>query len=286
MNSTVPNCAAFVLTGLLLGWASAQGIPDWYPITFTAELSGAQVVPALEEGEASASIIAVLTGQRLVVTGHYREVAWAFQMIGAAIRQAPPGETGPMVTLEELPGSHMNGAFLYPATNTGRSGTLSATFVLSDAQVQALKGGEWYVEFYVGTPSTAVVRGQLATEMNFAATEFDPDARIPTAEEMAGIWKEDEALGTWQFYADGRHVRLDSPAEAGKEPPAGFTWSIRDGIVTWIFGTIQQYGSCGGQYIEYAELLDDDRLRMMALVTRPDCDDGVGVWTYFTRVEP
>lgn len=280
------------LFGLLLFPVQAQGIPEWFPITFSAELSGRRVVPAVDT-DAVATVTAVLTGRQLVVTGSYQDVGVTANsgLVGAAIRQAERGETGPIVALEALPGSHMSGEYMYAATSNLTSGTLSAVFRLTEDQTQALKSDLWYVEFYNRDEANAVIRGQLSSKLDYSALELAPAAGVPTAAEMAGIWKREGERVDWQFvfwqlYDDGSFTTLLDVSEAGKSPLPGRDWSYRDGILSWTNGRNHETGQCGGQYAHYVERLPEGRIRLFALQARESCYGEDGGWTTFVRVEP
>ncbi len=141
MKAIVSKLATLTLLGLLLSQVNAQGIPDWFPITFTANLTADR---AQIRGEiATASFIAILTGNQLVVTGNLRDVGVLTRGVG--IFRAPPGEeTGPQVELHALTGSHVVNGSMVPVGGT--EDMLSAMFDLTDEQVMDLKTGLWYVQ--------------------------------------------------------------------------------------------------------------------------------------------
>ena len=239
------------------------------------------MVPPVET-EGSATFIAVLVGNQLVVTGTHQNLE--IFRFGAAIHRAPPGEEGPPVQLDAVPGSFMNGSYMFP-DNAGAEGKFSATFDLTDNQVQDLKAGLWYVQLNLWSENFGEIRGQLTSQIDFTQVEFDPTAQDVTAEDMVGIWQAEGKEDAEQYYPDGHWTALDTLAEAGEDPSPDRTWSIKDNILTLNNGMI---GSrpCGGHYLDYLEKQEDGSLRMLSLHAQEDCGGGVGSWRRWVQVEP
>jgi glucose/arabinose dehydrogenase len=149
---------------ILVGAATfAQEKPEAF--IFYATLSGDHVAPPVET-EGSGTVIAVLVGNDLTVTGVFQDLGSSLRGSGVSVRMgvAPPGDEGP---LELLPAEQRirdaPSALVLPAT--GRtSGTLVGVFTLTDEQVQQLRLGLFYVQLHTVRNGSGEIRGQLVNE--------------------------------------------------------------------------------------------------------------------------
>ena len=269
MKAIVSKLATITLLGILLGQVGAQGIPDWYSITFTANLTADR---AQIRGEiATASFIAILTGNRLVVTGNLRDVGVLTRGVG--LFRAPPGETGPQVELNALPGSHADGGFMVLVRGT--EDMLSAVFELTDEQVMDLKAGLWYVQVFPQKSTVGTLKGHFTSLVDFSQIEPDPEARGMTADDMVGVWMhpgDNAPFGVWavrlnvvnerevvedafQIFADGSYWRyVDILVDLNMDPETtryvGGPWEVRDNIST----LTSSIDNCPGDFVFYEEL--------------------------------
>lgn len=129
----------------VLGMAQAQSSPNF----FNAELSGDNVVPAVET-DASGYAVALLVGNTLHVGGSYSglstPVATAIRG-GVHVHMAAPGENGPIA---------------FDLSNTaGTNGTFQGEFELNDEQMQALMDGMLYVQLHTEMNNPGELRGTL-----------------------------------------------------------------------------------------------------------------------------
>ncbi len=297
MKAIVSKLATITLLGLLLSQASAQGIPDWFPITFTANLTADR---AQIRGEiATASFIAILTGNQLVVTGNLRDVGVLTRGVGI-FRAAPGEETGPQVELHAHPGSHVENGFMVPVGGT--EDMLSAMFDLTDEQAMDLNAGLWYVQVFPKRSTVGTLKGHLTSQVDYSQIEFDPAAQDMTAEDMVGIWMhpgneppfgvftthesivDEEAMvdDAYQIFPDGKWRYLLVLVMASEDPEftfyAGGPWEFRDNIAT----LTSARDLCSGDLVFYEELHEDGSRSSLLLQAPGGCyEDEVGTWFHW-----
>ncbi len=308
MKAIVSKLATMMLLGLLLGQVGAQGIPDWFPITFTADLTADR---AQIRGEiATASFIAILTGNRLVVTGNLRDVGVLTRGVG--IFQAPPGETGPQVELDALTGSHVVNGFMVPVVGT--EDMLSAVFELTDEQVMELKAGLWYVQVFPQRSPVGTLKGHLTSQVDYSQIEPDPTTQDMTAEDMVGIWMHPgnrAPFGVWesrqgsvnpeamvddayQIFPDGGIWRyVDTLSKTNDDPETriyvGGPWEFRDNIATLTsVADLAFEVACSGDLVFYEELHEDGSRSSLLLQAPEGCyRDDAGTWFHWgQKVNP
>ena len=120
---------------------------------FQAELSGGNVVPAVET-DATGFAIAILLGDTLYVGGSFAGLSTpvAADIAGGVhIHNAAPGENGPVI---------------FPIENSGgTTGSFSGTFTLDEAQLEALMNGNLYVQVHTEQHNPGELRGGLSAQM-------------------------------------------------------------------------------------------------------------------------
>lgn len=272
MNRIIGRFAALAVVGILLGWVTAKGFPEWFPITFTANLTS-------EGTDATGSITAVLMNQQLVVTGTLHDVG---VIRGIGIFQADPGESGPQVQLSAVPGSHMNGDYIAPpAAAPGK--TISAVFDLTSEQIDDLLAGSWYVETVDRTDRPGI-KGQLKPVFDVAEVQFDPEAVDVTVDAFPGVWIARDDTWGFQYYDDGSWTYLDDISEAGETPDPGRRWRLRENILVTDNGMTGS-GTCSGHSVWYLESFEDGSLRTTHLFAPSGCGSA-GQWWHYERAEP
>ncbi len=256
------------------------------PITFTTTLTGANVVPPVET-TGSGTVIAVLVGNELTVTGMYQGLGSTLQggevFGGARISVAPIGEEA-LITVEALTaeqGVHGSPPVMNLATTRGTSGTFSGVFTLSDEQLQALEDDLFYVQLYTLRNREGELRGQIITDvvLNLEAEDF------------VGIWYDYTYGGylTHQYREDGGVVwrPLSSPAGVAEVPENPWRWEFEDNTVTW-FSILPAesvaVGSCHGRYVYYPVLYEDGRVRYLLLESGP-CSSPTDIWHEYHKVD-
>ncbi len=149
MKKTIARISLVVLAVALLGFVASAQMGDG-PSVFKAELSGANVVPAVDTA-ASGMVLAVLDGNLLVIGGTYQGLSTpiAAEIAGGVhIHMAAAGE---------------NGGVIFPVANDGGTeGSFSGVFTLSDEQVEALEGSMLYVQIHTAEHNPGELRGQLS----------------------------------------------------------------------------------------------------------------------------
>ena len=121
-------------------------------MTFTADLSGDQEVPAVETlGLGSANV--TLEGNRLMLDGTFQGIESDLMEVAgtpAHIHEAPMGENGPVV---------------FPVAVTvnedGRSGTVSLSEELTPEQLEAFMAGRFYLNIHTQENGGGELRAQL-----------------------------------------------------------------------------------------------------------------------------
>ena len=88
---------------------------------------------------------ATLTGNSLVITGTFEELS--SPATAAHIHQAPPARRGPVAFTVEV--------------TTGTNGEITGSLELDDAQRQALRYSEYYVQIYTEHNTGGEIRGWL-----------------------------------------------------------------------------------------------------------------------------
>jgi hypothetical protein len=129
----------------VLGMAQAQD----EPIYFTAQLSGDNVVPAVDT-MATGQAMAILVDSTLYVGGTYTGLSTpvATQIRGGAhIHMGAEGENGPIVFELTIEG--------------GTSGTFDGRFDLTEEQIDTLQNGQYYVQIHTEQHNPGELRGQL-----------------------------------------------------------------------------------------------------------------------------
>lgn len=279
MNTDVVRFLIVAWLVALFGVATAQGLPQWFPLTFSAELTGDRVVPAVET-DVSGSITAVLTGRRLVITGHFLNLPEPARF-GTALHAAPPGEEGPVVELEVVPGSFMNGSYLSTAP---LGDTISAVVVLGDEQIEDLLAGRWYAQLYLWSERFGEVRGQLTPVIDPSRIAFDPAALDVSADEFPGVWIARGDVWGFQYYPDGSWTYLDDASEIGEPADSGRRWSLQENILVQDNGMLGT-GTCSGHNVWYLERFADGSLRMQLLLGPAGCG-GIGSSFTYEPVQP
>jgi hypothetical protein len=156
---------------------------EMFPITFTATLTGDQLVPPIETA-ASGKATATLVGDLLVVTGEYEELSGELYSKGSlmipavAIHHSAPGECGGIVRVvaeEVLPGMH-DFALM---SEGGRTGSFTGVFKLTEEQIRELEEGHFYLQLYTETQPRGELRGQLTPTLKLELT----------AQDLLGVWE-------------------------------------------------------------------------------------------------
>lgn len=278
-----------VLVGTL---AFAQ--PKPLAFTFTATLSGENVLRPVET-TGSGTVIAVLVGNELTVTGVFQDLGSNLLNIegfpGARIGVAPAGEEAPeteKLTAEQSVFGNPEAMTLTAFTKTTRrAGTFSGVFTLTDGQIQALWEGLFYVQLYTGLNAGGELRGQLGSDdpifriyRAYLSALGDPDVvQDITAEDLVGIWKQREgAEDAFQLYGDGSWTYLETLAEAGEPADPSRTWVLEDNVHTSTTG-----GQCSGRYSWYEVLYEDGRRSSFAIEAGP-CNP-VGIRMEWVKVD-
>ena len=129
---------------------------------FCARLSGLQEVPpnhALNEQPASGKVHVTLRCNKLTLSGKFKNLS-------SPLLPVPPIGGSPAHIHLGAPG--VNGGVIFSlkvhVNSNGRSGSFDPcrnTFHLTDAQVRALKNGEYYVNIHTETYPSGEIRGQL-----------------------------------------------------------------------------------------------------------------------------
>lgn len=248
---------ALILLFALGATASAQS--ERLAFTFTGTLSGNQFATPVET-DGTGTVVAVLTGNQLVVTGTFQNLTR--EVTRANLRHAPRGEDGPAMhlTAEQVVVGNDRSAVL---DVTGeRNGTFSGVFTLTDEQLAELADGLLYVQIDTGTPS-GEVRGQLRPNplyIKYRAylTELEEPGvvRDATAQDLVGIWRRSDGGGV-QVYEDGTWHEWETFSEIGRPASRLDTWTFEDGLfnLSWI----------GGSQIELPLLYQDGRLRYLVI---------------------
>ena len=275
----IPRVGVLVFS-IVLAWSFSSTLAQIRPLTFTAVSTGDNLVTPVETA-GSATAVAVLVGNQLVVSGVYQDLGSRAQ--SANLRLASPGEDGPGLRLSADQGgifgestSRMN------LTVYGdRAGTLSGAFVLTDEQVQDLKAGLFYVQIYSALNPSGELRGQLVSE-----TVIDP-----SAEDLVGIWKM-ELLGVYIEYLPDATTRQANGIETLETNPDRVGTYIVEGDLVTITNreTSAREGvaDCPPASVDiyFAELHGDGTLRMtdfdISCMGFPERFR----WRTFTRVSP
>jgi hypothetical protein len=122
------------------------------PTTFQVELSGEQEAPDPVETEASGSATVTLDGNTLTIEGSFEGLESDLISIAgspAHVHEAPPGQNGPIVFNLDV------------SSDDNRSGTLSATQELSEAQLEVFNAGNYYINIHTEDNPGGELRGQL-----------------------------------------------------------------------------------------------------------------------------
>lgn len=146
-GSSWVRLALAVTVVAVLGVATAQEPVHTY--TFTADLSGANVVPPVDT-TATGWAVAILSGRLLQVDGAFSGLSSDLAVAlrgGVHIHHAVADDIGPI---------------LFQLDHDGvRSGTFSGVFSLDDLQIQQLRDGEFYVQVHSVDHGAGELRGQL-----------------------------------------------------------------------------------------------------------------------------
>lgn len=273
---------------LLAPVALAQSKP--LPFTFTGTLSGDQLLTPVET-DATGTVIAVLTGNELVVTGTYQDLTSPVneQIVGGAnVRLASAGEEGRVVPLEADQATIGVGSLMALTTSGGRSGTFSGVFTLTDEQIEALADGLLYVQIHTIRNVGGEVRGQIGpndtydayrdTSREYLAALEDPEViHDATAADLVGIWRTVDGEDMWQNHEDGTWAYLDTLEEVGEV--STWEWQFNGDIAIWdLHG-----GQCDGRYVHREVLYQDGSRRFMTLEAGP-CSS-VGTSTDLVKID-
>ncbi|UCH24270.1 MAG: CHRD domain-containing protein [Trueperaceae bacterium] len=249
------------------------------PFTFTATLSSDQLVNPVET-DGAGTVIAVLLGNQLVVTGSYQNLRSPVNTAvagGANVRMAPPGEDGQGVRLEAEQPFFGSGKSMGLKTDGGRSGTFSGVFVLNDEQIEALGDGLFYVQLYTIRNSSGELRGQLSQDTSgifdafreYLAALDDPDVvHDATAADMVGIWRDTTTNNLFQDYEDGTWTILGSLADVGTID--NYRWKFEDNARSVDWGS--------GSQVELTLLYKDGRRRYIVVEAQGQYTEPFGVW--------
>ncbi len=267
MKANITKLTTAALLTFLLGQVSAQGLPDWYPLTFTANLTSDRA--NLRDITATAHFVAILTGNQLAITGTLHDVGDL--AAGVGIFTAPPGETGPQLELQAVTGSYLHRSFL--TLVEGTEDTISAALNLTDEQVADLKAGLLYIQVFPRRSTTGTLIGHLSSPLDFSLLASDASDRELTPEDLVGVWMfpgDKSPLTGYegdfgptdaiQFLANGRWRILQNIEQASAEhSPTHIngTWEFRDSILSLNFISPGAAFGSGGQAAFYERLHED-----------------------------
>ncbi len=162
LKSALPSVLMIFLGTL----AVAQTKP--IPITITTTLTGANVAPPVKT-TGSGTVIAVLVGNELTVTGVYQHLGSLLRgggvFGGASISVAPIGEGALVEAVTAEQSVRGNPPVMRLTTTRGTSGTFSGVFTLSDEQMQVLEDDLFYVQLYTLRKPDGELRGQLIIDV-------------------------------------------------------------------------------------------------------------------------
>jgi hypothetical protein len=215
-------------------------------LTFTATLSGAAEVPAVETS-ASGTVSAALNGSQLTVTGTFTGLESDYnQAIGSHIHGAAPGANGGV-------------RFALDPTLDGdlRGGTFEAeanTFTLTSAQVDSLIAGLYYVNVHSVDNPSGEIRGQLVLPIAEART-------LGTGTTVGVRGTVTRAMGDFTYFQD------ETGGLTIRQPSGAFFDAVADGSIG--AGTVVVVS---GELSEFASLLqiNEDDLGANAVVGMTD----------------
>ncbi len=237
-----------------------MGMAAPFPITFTATLTGDQVIPPVETA-ASGKAVATLVGDLLVVTGEYEGLSGELYSKGSlmipavAIHHSAAGECGGIVRVaaqEVLPGMH-DFALL---SEGGREGIFNGAFKLTEEQIRELEEGRFYLQVYTETQPRGELRGQLTPTLNLE----------PTAQDLIGVWENQSYNfpNHYLFKEDGTFFVGEFVEMMERLPTEHGEYHIEGNYLTFI--TDEHNPFCPGATGTYTVMLTvNDQLRLFPL---------------------
>ncbi len=249
------------LTIFLGTLAFAQEKP--VPFTFIATLTGDNVASPVET-TGSGTVIAVLVGNDLTVTGVYRDLQSPLRrpgvFSGVNISVAPPGKEAQLLEMLTAEQSvRGNPLAMWFSTTGGTSGTFSGVFTLSDEQVQALWYGLFYVQLYTVRNRDGELRGQLTSDQQGLVLPWRVRWQSSTSVTSPVV-----------------HMAL-TPVASGLEDPVGI-YHLGDGSDRLII--VEQTGTV--RVVEDGEVLDTPFLDISDKV---GCCDELGLLSFAAHPE-
>lgn len=247
--------------------------PKILPFTFTATLSGDQLTTPVET-DGTGTVIAVLLGNQLTVTGTYQDLSSPVNTTapgGANIRMAPPGEDGSGVRLEAEQPFYGSGRVMGLKADGGRSGTFSGVFALTDEQLAALGDGLFYVQLYTRSNLMGELRAQLVpgnfynAYREYLAALDDPDVvHDATETDLVGMWRDTATGALWQLHENGTWTRQTGTGSSST------WWEFEDNAfsIGWSTGT----------QVELTVLYEDGRRRYLVIQGQGSGSEPVGSW--------
>ena len=178
--------------------------------TITATLTGSNVVTPVET-VGSGTVIAVLVGKELIVTGVYQDLSSPLKEAsglsgGVSISVAPPGEEARTERVMALQSVRKDSSFMTLPHTGGTSGTFSGVFTLTDEQLEELNAGLFYVQLNTRDNRDGELRGQLTSEkVTLVQITVENAASIT---HLVGVEVVDWVLAV-TFSPDGSHLVSD-----------------------------------------------------------------------------
>ncbi|MEZ4606143.1 MAG: CHRD domain-containing protein [Deinococcales bacterium] len=136
----------YLFLGLVLFLSACSGSKA---VTYKATLLGANEKPSPVVSPATGSATAVLNGKKLTVTGNFQNLSSDVTMAHVHRVSAADGTGGVVFALEIT-------------SSDKRGGGLSGSGSLSDADVELLQGGKFYINVHSNNFASGEIRGDLA----------------------------------------------------------------------------------------------------------------------------
>ncbi|MBD2465022.1 CHRD domain-containing protein [Oscillatoria sp. FACHB-1407] len=142
----------------------AQGMPNRGLKTYVAMMSKANVVPTSPQTQALGTVGAVLSGDRLIVRGSFRNLSSPLRDYATDPVNPPnPNITSAFHIHRGMPSE--NGPFQYALTvmldDTGRAGTAMGEYTLTAEQLTALENNMLYVDLHTTRNRAGELRAVL-----------------------------------------------------------------------------------------------------------------------------
>jgi len=153
--------AAALAAGILL--ACGGGRHD-LPLAFSANLTGAEEVPAVASAATGVGLVTIDTDRR---TLNASVVIAGMADTDAHIHVAPPGASGPVV---------------FPLARTPDASVWTTRAALTDAQLSALKAGNYYFNVH----SAAFPNGEIRGQIQWVMPSPEQLARLQPARQQSG----------------------------------------------------------------------------------------------------